>query len=46
MTQRYPRIYAALKKFGFSAANALTILFDAKRGNDGAMIAVKLAVRK
>lgn len=30
--QQYPRTYARLKKYGFSAFYALRILVDAKRG--------------
>jgi hypothetical protein len=39
----YPRVYRALKAYGYSAATAVTIILDAKRGHDGALLAIKLA---
>jgi hypothetical protein len=42
MSSRYPRIYAALKRAGFSPAKAVEVLFDAKRGDVSAINWVRL----
>lgn len=45
MSERYPRIYAALKAAGHTAAKAVEILFDAKRGNYHALNWVRIVRR-
>lgn len=39
----HPRVYRALQAYGYSAATAAKIVTDAKRGHDGALLAIKLA---
>jgi hypothetical protein len=40
---RHPRIYAALKAFGFSAFKAAEIMLDAERGDKYALSVVRLS---
>jgi hypothetical protein len=42
---RYPRIYAALKRYGFSPAMAIRIIIDATRADTYAWNVVMLARR-
>ncbi len=42
---KYPRIYSALKKIGFSAFKAVEIIYDAKRGDAFVMVFIRMARR-
>lgn len=43
MTNRYPRIYKALKQIGFSPAKAAEVILDASRGDAYARSWTRLA---
>lgn len=43
MTTKYRRTYTLLKGYGFSAAKALEIIFDAKRGDTHAWHYIRCA---
>lgn len=45
MTARYPRVYAALKRAGFSPTIALEIIIDAKRGSKYALAFIHIVRR-
>lgn len=45
MHRKFPRIYRALKRYGFSAAKAVQILLDAKRRDDHALITIMIVCR-
>ena len=45
ITNIYPRVYALLKRAGFSPVKALEVIFDAKRGDRHALTCIRLLRR-